>query len=44
MDLREIGWEGVERIHLAKDRDWRQALVNMVMNISLGSGTMELVS
>jgi hypothetical protein len=22
MDLREIGWEGVECIHLAQDRSW----------------------
>jgi hypothetical protein len=22
MDLREIGWRGVEWIHLARDRDW----------------------
>jgi hypothetical protein len=31
-DLREIGWERVEWIHLAQDRDQWQALVNMVMN------------
>jgi hypothetical protein len=29
MDLREIGWGSVEWIHLAQDRDWWQALVNM---------------
>jgi hypothetical protein len=33
MDLREIGWEGVDWIHLAQDRDQWQALVNMVMNL-----------
>jgi hypothetical protein len=32
MDLREIGWEGVDWIHLAQDRDQWQALVNMIMN------------
>jgi hypothetical protein len=32
MDCREIGWEGVEWIHLVQDRDWWWALVNMVMN------------
>jgi hypothetical protein len=32
MDLREIGLEGSDWIHLAQDRDWWQALVNMVMN------------
>jgi hypothetical protein len=33
MDLREIGWESVEWIQLAQDRDQCQALVNMVMNL-----------
>jgi hypothetical protein len=31
MDLREIGWDGMEWIALAQDRDWWRALVNMVM-------------
>jgi hypothetical protein len=35
MDLREIGWEGVEWIHLAQDRDRWRALVNVVMNLQL---------
>jgi hypothetical protein len=33
MDLREIGWVGVEWIHLAQDRDLWRALVNVVMNL-----------
>jgi hypothetical protein len=33
MDLREIGWEGVDWMHLAQDRDQWQALVNTVMNL-----------
>jgi hypothetical protein len=33
MDLREIGWEGVNWIHLAQDRDQWWALVNTVMNL-----------
>jgi hypothetical protein len=33
MDLREIGWEGVEWIHLAQDRDRWRAVVNAVMNL-----------
>jgi hypothetical protein len=33
MDLREIGWESVDCIQLAQDRDWWWALVNMVMNL-----------
>jgi hypothetical protein len=29
MDLREIGWDGMDRIDLAWDRDqWRRVLVN----------------
>jgi hypothetical protein len=32
MDLRKIGWEGVDWIHLAQDREQRRAVVNMVMN------------
>jgi hypothetical protein len=34
MDLREIGWEGVDWIHLAEDRN-QWALVNMVMSICI---------
>jgi hypothetical protein len=33
MDLREIEWGGVDWMHLAQDRDQRQALVNTVMNL-----------
>jgi len=33
MDLREVGWEGVDWIHVAQYRDWGWALVNTVMNI-----------
>jgi hypothetical protein len=33
MDLREIGWDGMDWIELAHDRDPWWALVNMVMNI-----------
>jgi hypothetical protein len=32
-DLREIGWGGMDWIHVAQDRDQRRALVNMVMNL-----------
>jgi hypothetical protein len=31
MDLREIGWDGVDWIDLAQDRDQWRGLVNMVM-------------
>jgi hypothetical protein len=33
MDLREIGWNGMEWIDLAQDRDQWKALMNTVMNI-----------
>jgi hypothetical protein len=32
-DLREIGWEGVDWIHLAQDRDQWRTVGNMVMNL-----------
>jgi hypothetical protein len=31
--LREIGWDGMDWIDLAEDRDQWRALVNMVMNL-----------
>jgi hypothetical protein len=33
MDLREIGWGGMDWIDLAQDRDQWRALVNTVMNV-----------
>jgi hypothetical protein len=33
MDLREIGWSGMDWIDLDQDRDQWRALVNKVMNI-----------
>jgi hypothetical protein len=33
MDLREIGWDGIEWIYLAQDRDQWRALVNTIMNL-----------
>jgi hypothetical protein len=33
MDLRETGFAGVDSIHLAQNRDWWQAPVDIVMNI-----------
>jgi hypothetical protein len=33
IDLREIGWDGVDWIELAEDRDQWRALVNTVMNL-----------
>jgi hypothetical protein len=36
MDLREIGWDGMNLIDLAQDRDQWRALVSTVMNESIG--------
>jgi hypothetical protein len=33
IDLREIGWDGIDWINLEEDRDQRRALVNMIMNL-----------
>jgi len=33
MDLGEIGWDGLDGIHLAQDTDQRRAVVNTVMNL-----------
>jgi hypothetical protein len=33
MDLREIGWGGIDWIDLVQDRDQWRAFVNMVMNL-----------
>jgi hypothetical protein len=35
MHLREIGWEGVDWMHLAQDRDQWQAIVNTLMNFQV---------
>jgi hypothetical protein len=33
MDIREIGWDGMNWFELAQDRDQWRALVNTVMNL-----------
>jgi hypothetical protein len=35
MDIRQIGWEGLEWIHLAQDRDQWRDLENTVMNLRI---------
>jgi hypothetical protein len=35
MGLKEIGWQGVDWIHLAQDRDKWQAFLNSVMNLQV---------
>jgi hypothetical protein len=33
MDIREVGWDGMNWIDLAQDRDRWRAIVNAVMNL-----------
>jgi hypothetical protein len=33
IDLREVGWDGMDWIELAQDRDQWRALMNPVMNL-----------
>jgi hypothetical protein len=35
MDVREIGWDGMDWIDLAQDRDRWRALVNTVMSLQV---------
>jgi hypothetical protein len=44
MDLREIGWVGVEWIDLGQDRDRWRAVVNAVMNLGVLGPRRQLVS
>jgi hypothetical protein len=42
MDLRKIGWDGMDWIDLAQDRDRWRALVNTVMNLRVPVGYQHL--
>jgi hypothetical protein len=35
IDLGEIGWDGIDYIHLAQDKDQWRALVNTIMNVQV---------
>jgi hypothetical protein len=39
MDLREMGWDGMDWIDLAQDRDQWRALVNAVMKLRIPQNT-----
>jgi hypothetical protein len=44
INLREIGWGGVDWIHLAQDRDQWRVLVNTVMNLRVPQNVGKLLS
>jgi hypothetical protein len=35
VDLKEVGWEGVDRVQLAQDMDQWRVLVNRIMNLGV---------
>jgi hypothetical protein len=35
MDLRERGWDGMDRIDLVQDRDQWRVLVNIIMSLQV---------
>jgi hypothetical protein len=35
IDLREAGWDGIDCIHLAQDRNQLMVLLNTVMNLQV---------
>jgi hypothetical protein len=44
MDLREIGWDGMDWINMAQDRDQWGALVNTVMNLRIPKNAGKFLS
>jgi hypothetical protein len=44
MDLREIGWGGVDWIDMAHDRDQWRALVNTAMNLRVPENAGKFLS
>jgi hypothetical protein len=44
MDLREIGWGGMDWIDLTQDKDQRKPLVNTVMNLQVPKNVGKFLS
>jgi hypothetical protein len=44
MDLRAIGWDGMDWIDLAQDRDQWRALVSMVVNLRVPYNALKFLS
>jgi hypothetical protein len=44
MDLRETGWDGMDWIDLAQDRDQWRALVNTIMNLRVSKNARKFMS
>jgi hypothetical protein len=44
MDIREIEWSGMDRNHLAQDRDQWRILVNMMINLRFPQSIEKLLS
>jgi hypothetical protein len=44
IDLREIGWDGMDWIDVAQDRDQSRALVNTVMNLRVPKNAGKFLS
>jgi hypothetical protein len=43
MNLKEIGWEGVNWIHLAQDRDQLWAVLKMLLNLQVSKAVGNLL-
>jgi hypothetical protein len=44
MDLREIGWDGIDWIDLTQDKDQWRALVNTIMNLQVPENAGKFLS